>query len=440
MADALTDAAMAENGAAHRTPPLVKGLATVGAVFLGWGALAACFTPRQRYHIRTTLDPKSEELLKFLEAAAPSQVYRNNRVEVITDGCAFYRSMVDAIRSAERTINLEAFVMNPGVIADSFIDALLDRAAAGVRVNIVLDAFGAKKMFGRPLRRLKAGGCHVTFYQRAHWYSLARINNRTHRELLIIDGRIAFTGGPGIADYWANEDGGEPPWRDTAFRMEGPVVAGLQGVFAENWLEASSEILVGAEYYPSAGEPGEIAALVFKSSPADRSTVSRILFHSLIACARESIRISTPYFIPDRGMREALIHAARRGVQVDVLVPGGHHADQPLLRVASRHWFGELLQGGVRIHEYQASMIHQKLLLVDDWWVVMGTTNMDNRSFEHNDEVNVAFPHEGLARQMAQVYNRDLSQSTRVGLEEWRQRSLTERALSQVAWVLDRQQ
>jgi cardiolipin synthase len=165
-----------------------------------------------------------------------------------------------------------------------------------------------------------------------------------------------------------------------------------------------------------------------------------MLFHSLIACARETIRISTPYFIPDRGMRDALTDAARRGVHVDVLVPGGKHADQPLVRVASRHWFGELIQGGVHVHEYQASMIHQKLLIVDDWWVVMGTTNMDNRSFEHNDEVNVAFPDEGLARQISELYSRDLTQSTPVDLAEWRGRSLTERAVSQVAWVLDRQQ
>ena len=284
-------------------------------------------------------------------------------------------------------------------------------------VNIVLDAFGAKKMFGRPLRRLKDGGCRVNFYQRATWYSLGRINNRTHRELLIIDGKRRSRVARGIADYWAKEDRGEPPWRDTAFRVEGPVVAGLQGVFAENWLESSSEIIAGASYYPPLEPCGSIAALVFKSSPADRSTVSRMLFHSLIACARESIRISTRYFIPDRGMREALTGAARRGVQVDVLVPGGKHADQPLLRVASRHWFGELLAGGVRVHEYQASMIHQKLLIVDDWWVVMGTTNMDNRSFEHNDEVNVAFPDEGLATQISALYTRDLSQSARVTVD-----------------------
>ncbi|MEN3336376.1 MAG: cardiolipin synthase [Acidobacteriota bacterium] len=432
---------MAENGRSpSSTSPLVKTLATVGAGFLSWAAIAACFTPRQRYNLKERLDPKSDELLKFLEATAPSQVYRGNSVTVITDGREFYRAMVAAIRSAERTINLEAFVMNPGHIADEFIDALLARAQAGVRVSIVLDAFGAKKMFGKPLRRLKSGGCRVNFYQRAQWYSLARLNNRTHRELLIVDGRKAFTGGPGIADYWAKTDGGEPPWRDTAFQIEGPVVAGLQGVFAENWLESSSEILAGADYYPALDEAGSVAALVFKSSPADRSTVSRMLFHSLIACARESIQISTPYFIPDRGMRDALTQAARRGVQVDVLVPGGTHADQPLLRVASRHWFGELLKGGVHVHEYQASMIHQKLLLVDRWWVVMGTTNMDNRSFEHNDEVNVAFPDEGLARHMSELYARDLSQSTRVTFEELRDRSLAERAASHVAWVLDRQQ
>jgi cardiolipin synthase len=168
--------------------------------------------------------------------------------------------------------------------------------------------------------------------------------------------------------------------------------------------------------------------------------VSRVLFHALIACAQESVRISTPYFVPDRGMREALVHAARRGVQVQVLVPGGAHADQPLLRVASRHWFGELLDGGVQVHEYLASMLHQKLLLVDRWWSVLGTTNLDNRSFEHNDEVNVAFPDRELASHLSELYERDLTQSVRITIEDWRRRSLGERAAGHVAWVLDRQQ
>ena len=402
---------MAENGRSPRTPALVKSLATVGAGFLGWVTIAALFTPRQRFHLHTALDPRSEELLKFLEATAPSQAYRGNNVQVMADGAMFYRSMVEAIRSAERTIDLEAFVMNPGVVADSFIDALVERARAGIRVNIVLDAFGAKKMFGQPLRRLKDGGCRVNFYQRATWYSLGRINNRTHRELLIIDGKTAFTGGPGIADYWAKEDSGEPPWRDTAFRIEGPVVAGLQGVFAENWLESSSEIIAGDAYYPPLEPCGSIAALVFKSSPADRSTVSRMLFHSLIACARESIRISTPVLhTRPRDARGA--HRCRQARGAGGCARARRKARRPaLLRVASRHWFGELLTGGVRVHQYQASMIHQKLLIVDDWWVVMGTTNMDNRSFEHNDEVNVAFPDEGLAWQIWHCTLAHLSQS-----------------------------
>jgi cardiolipin synthase len=432
---------MAENGSAPgRTPPVVTSLAAVGAGFLAWCAVTACFTPRQRYHMQAGIDPTSDEFLQFLESTGPSQVYRGSAVQVLTDGTVFYGSMLEAIRGAERTINLEAFVMNPGVVTDAFTDALGERARAGVRVSIVLDAIGAKKMFGRPLARLKEAGCRLYFYQQAHWHRLARINNRTHRELLIIDGRTAFTGGPGIADYWLNTEGGEPPWRDTALRLEGPVVAALQGVFAENWLESSSEILAGDAYYPPLEQKGSTAALVFKSSPADRATVARVLFHSLIASARESIRISTPYFVPDRGMREALIRAAGRGVQVDVLVPGGDHADQPLLRVASRHWFGELLEGGVRLHEYRASMLHQKLLLVDRWWVVMGTTNVDNRSFEHNDEVNVAFPDKALAGHMSALYDRDLTQSVTVTLDAWRQRSIAERAASQVAWVLDRQQ
>jgi cardiolipin synthase len=398
------------------------------------------FTPRLRYHMPTTLDPESDEFLGFLENSSPSQVYRDNDVQVLKDGDTFCPAMLDAIRQARRTINLECFVFKPGQIADAFVEALTERAGAGVTVTVVLDAIGGFSMTGTPLRRLREAGCRVTFYQTARWYTLTRINNRTHRELLIVDGCVAFTGGPGIADYWRYPIDGEPPWRDTSLRLAGPIVAALQGVFAENWLEASGELLAGDHYYPALRPEGAVRGLVFKSSPADRTTVSRVLFHSLIACARQTIRISTPYFIPDRGMREALIHAARRGVRVEVLVPGGTNADQPLLRIASRKWFGELLRGGVRIFEYERAMIHQKLLLVDSYWAVMGTTNMDNRSFEHNDEVNVAFPDRNVAAGLERLYEVDLALARPVTLREWEGRPPFEKAVSQIAWVLDRQQ
>lgn len=415
-------------------------LAVFGGAVLAYTAAVVLFTPRLRYRMRTRLDPGSDDFRYFLECACPSQLYEANRVEVLVDGEQFYPAMLAAIRGARRTINLECYVFRPGRVADEFIAALTERAGAGVVVTIVIDAVGSFSMRGARLRQLREAGCRVTFYQTARWYTATRVNNRTHRELLIVDGMIAFTGGPGIADWWQFGAGGEPQWRDTSLRLEGPVVGALQGVFAENWLEAAGEVLAGDDYYPRLEARGDAAALVVKSSPSDRTTVSRVVFHALISSARDHVFISTPYFIPDRGMREALVRAAQSGVRVEVLVPGGAHADQPLLRVASRKWFGELLRGGVKIFEYQRSMIHQKLLLVDGEWAVLGTTNFDNRSFEHNDEINVAFPDRRLATELRTLFERDRAQAREMTLAEWQARPAIEKAVSQVAWVLDRQE
>ena len=277
-----------------------------------------------------------------------------------------------------------------GRIADQFIDALSDRARKGVNVTIVVDAIGSFNLWGRPVRRLRKAGCRIESYQRLRWYSLARINNRTHRELLIIDGRIAFVGGAGHRGLvGVPGKGTRPPWRDTMARIEGPVVAALQGVAAENWLECCGEILTGPEYFPDLEPAGETTAFVVKSSPSDRATASRVAFQLLMEGADSDVHISTPYFLPDRAFRRALVDIARARRRGRVIVPGPR-TDQRWVRLASRRMWGQLLEAGVRIFEYRGTMTHAKMLIVDEIWAVLGTTNIDNRSFEHNDEVNVA--------------------------------------------------
>jgi cardiolipin synthase len=308
-----------------------------------------------------------------------------------------------------------------------------------VVVTIVVDAIGSSGLSGAPLRQLTEAGCRVERYQPIRWYRLARLNNRTHRELLVVDGRVAFVGGAGVADWWMYPEGRHRAWRDTMARIEGPIVAAIQGVFVENWLECCGEILTGPAFFPALEPAGSTTAFVVKSSPSDRATVSRVAFQLLVEGATQAVHLSTPYFLPDRTLRRALVETARRGVSVRVLVPGPR-TDQRWVRLASRRLYGELLAGGVRIFEYEPSMTHVKALIVDDHWAVIGTTNVDNRSFEHNDEINLALLDRASNRRLLDDFERDLARSREVTLPRWRRRSVLERLAGPGAWILERQQ
>jgi cardiolipin synthase len=412
-------------------------LTVAGGVFLVW--LVLLFTPGINYHLSRRTSIHAHDFLYTIQSTCQAALHHHNRVEIFTNGAAFYPAMIDAIRGATRSINMECYIMKPGRIADQFVQALSDRARTGVNVTIVVDAIGSLTLWGRPVRRLRKAGCRIESYQRLRWYRLARINNRTHRELLIVDGRVAFAGGAGIADWWAFPQGRKRPWRDTMARIEGPVVAALQGVAAENWLECCGEILTGSEYFPDLKPAGGTTAFVVKSSPSDRSTASRVAFQLLMEAADEEVRICTPYFLPDRAMRRALMEIASRGVHVSVIVPG-RHTDQRWVRLASRRMWGHLLEHGVRIYEYGETMIHAKVLIVDREWAVIGTTNIDNRSFEHNDEVSVALRDRAVADRLLQDYARDLQDSEEITLERWRRRALWEKVVGPFIWILERQQ
>jgi cardiolipin synthase len=413
--------------------------ALIGIGFIVWFALVLLFTPRVNYHITTPLRPDSDEFLHVLQSGCQAAIHHSNAVSVLTNGAQFYPAMRDAIRAAQQSVNLEAYIMQPGEVANMLIDAMTERASAGVEVRIVLDAIGSARMGGASARRLRDAGCRLEFYQPIRWYRLHRLNNRTHRELLVVDGRVAFTGGAGVADWWLIPGKHSTAWRDTMTRIEGPIVPALQGVFAENWLECCGEILTDPRHWPQPGERGEVVAMVVKSSPSDRATASRVVFQMLIEGAVSRIDISTPYFLPDRSLRRSLVRAARRGVRVRVIVPGTA-SDQRLVRLASRRMYRELLEGGVRIFEYRPTMTHVKALLVDDEWAIVGTTNVDNRSFEHNDEVNVAFRETGVTARLTQDFESDLAASEEVTLASWHARPLFEKIVGPVCWILERQQ
>jgi cardiolipin synthase len=425
-------------------------LSIAGAIFLTWLVLVFLFTPAINYHLACRTSVHDGDFLYTLQSTCQAALHHGNKVTVFTNGPSFYPAMLEAIRGAERSINMECYIFQPGRVADQFIAALSARARAGVNVTIVVDAIGSLSLWGRPARRLRKAGCRIASYQRLQWYSLARLNNRTHRELLVVDGRVAFAGGAGIADWWMYPSRKAPvgkapsfrkrqPWRDTMARIEGPVVAALQGVAAENWLECCGEIITGPNYFPDLEPCGDTTAFVIKSSPSDRATASRVAFQLLMEGADQEVRISTPYFLPDRALRRALVETCRRGVRVTAIVPG-RHTDQKWVRLASRRMWGELLRAGVEIFEYRHTMTHNKVLVVDRLWSVIGTTNIDNRSFEHNDEVSLAMCDPAVAARLLEDYEQDIADSERVSLERWQRRPWWEQVIGPFIWILERQQ
>ncbi len=417
----------------------------VSMVVLGWQAfllLMALFAPEMRYEIeRFEAAPiDSERFLKTLEALTDAQVNHHTSLQVLTNGEEFYEAQLQAIRGATRSINLEAYIFQRGQVAQKFLAALAERARAGVRVNLVLDAIGSFSTTGSYCRELSEAGGKVKFYHPFSWRSVASLNNRTHRELLVIDGRCGFIGGAGIADHWLTGTHGRQRWRDTVIRVGGDIVSNLQATFAENWLESCGEVIFGEEYFPFGTERGTAEAMVINSSPsAGGSTRARMLFQALVSGARSSIRINSPYFLPDRSLMQELVRAAQRGVEITVIVPG-KKSDHGLTRSSSRRLYGPLLRAGARIFEYQPAMIHAKILIVDDLWSVTGSTNFDNRSFGINDEVNLAARDACMAERLVQDFAADLAASREITYQQWKRRALAERLHEAIGWVLQRQQ
>jgi cardiolipin synthase len=390
---------------------------------------------------RPSVPLSSEDFLRILASLVGAEVHRGVRIEVLTDGEVYYESELLAIAAARHSVNLEAYIFEKGEVTRRFLAALVARAKEGVKVNIVLDAVGSFATGNDYFAELKRAGGRVCWYHPIRVHTLPRINNRTHREIIVVDGRVGFVGGAGFGDRWRFAQNGRARWRDTMFRVEGDIVRSLQAVFVENWVESSGEILTGEDYFPK-GEPlGKSVALVAHSSPTTGlSTRARMLFQTLLACARKSIFVTTPYFVPDKSIRGEVIRAIEeRGVKVRILVPG-QQSDQHLTRRSSRRLYGDLLRAGAEIFEYAPSMMHAKTLVIDELWSVVGSTNFDNRSFGLNDEVSMAVRDPLLAGRLLEDFARDVRNSRPISYLEWRRRSLLERAHEQLGSLLERQQ
>jgi len=362
--------------------------------------------------------------VRAMEAHTMSGLVDGNRAEVLVNGEQIFPAMLAAIRSARTTITFANFVYEDGEIAREMAEALAERCRAGVGVNVLVDAIGSNKM-PKPLRKmLSASGCHFARYHSVNPFALKRFNHRNHRRILVVDGRIGFTGGTGVGDKWTG-DGRQPGhWRQTDVRVEGPIVRFLQAAFAENWRDTTGILLTGDAYFPEPERRGALAIQSVKSSPASGAAEAYLLFLLAIDAARSSIKLTNPYFVPDARMAQALVDAARRGVEVNIITAGavGSTLDR-LVRKASQAHFGRALEAGVKIHEYGPAMLHAKTMVVDDQWVSIGSANLDNRSFAINNELNVTFLDRGLARRLAGIFEEDLKYTTPVTREDWKRHS-----------------
>jgi cardiolipin synthase A/B len=375
-------------------------------------------------HLYGIKDPQLEREMGTLLGPA---ILPGNHITALQNGDEIFPAMLAAIRAAQKTINFETYIYWSGATGEEFASALIERARAGVKVHLMLDWLGSEKMTPALLSRMKEAGIEAERYHALHWYSLGRLNNRTHRKVLIVDGKTGFTGGVGIADQWTGNAQDPDHWRDLHFQIEGPVVAQFQAAFLDNWIKTTGRVLNGTDYFPALDAAGDEKMQMFMSSPAGGSASMRLMYLTAITAAQESIDIEAAYFVPDALMTRELVKARARGVKVRLLVPD-KHIDSETVRIASKHGWGPLLESGVEIHEYEPTMLHCKMLIFDRYMVSVGSTNFDMRSFELNDEASLNVYDAAFAQAMTDVFEEDMKHSTAYDLLRWQRRSWSEKA------------
>ena len=415
---------------------------TVAATGLGAAGLLAYQVARYKRGTRRRFDldeppaPGSAEFARLVSAMTGAPLRPGNRVVVMRNGTTL-GAMLAAISSAKATIDLSSYIYWPGDISDRFSEALIERAEAGVEVNVVLDGYGSAKLDGGRLERLERSGVNVSIFRPPSWHQVRKLNNRMHRRILVVDGTLGFVGGVGIADVWTGEAEDPSHWRETHLRVEGPAVIELLGAFLENWTEATGGLLGTAHVPEIAPFDDGVALQVTRSTPIGGPTALTQLFYAAVAGARERLWMTTAYFAPDRAFEDALCAAARRGVDVRILI-NGQRVDKEVAREAGHRSYGKLLEAGVRIYEYDKTMLHAKVLLVDDWWANVGSANFDSRSFDLDLEINVAIYDRGLVKELETHFREDLDTSREIDLETWRKRPLHKR-IAELATEVTRQ-
>ncbi len=353
-------------------------------------------------------------------------ILSGNKVTPLQNGEQIFPAMLGAIRAATSSITFETYIYWSGKIGEEFADALIERARAGVPVHVMLDWVGSQKISGELIAKMKEAGIEVERYHALRWYSLGRMNNRTHRKVLVVDGAVAFTGGVGVADQWSGHAQDPDHWRDSHFMVTGPVVAQFQAAFLDNWIKVTGHVLHGERYFPPLQAVGSQDMQLFVSSPAGGSSSMRLMYLSAITAAQSTIDIEAAYFVPDALMVEQLIQARKRKVRIRILLPD-KHLDSETIRIASKKLWGPLLDSGVEIYLYEPTMLHCKMLIFDQYMVSVGSTNFDMRSFELNDEASLNIYDPAFGRQMTEVFEDDLKSASAYSFDMWHRRSWGQR-------------
>ena len=384
-----------------------------------------------RYQLDHEYSVHDPQFLRSMGHLIGPAILASNRVGALINGDQIFPAMLESIRSALKSIDLETYIYWSGDIGQKFAEALAERARAGVKVHVLIDWVGSRKVDSRDLLVMREAGVEVAKYNPLVWFNLARLNHRDHRKLLIVDGKIGFIGGAGLADLWQGNADAPKHWRDTQFRLEGPAVGQMQAAFMDNWIKTTGRVLDTEDYFPELQPAGDDLAQVFFSSPRDGTESVRLMYLLAIAAATKNIRLSASYFVPGALTTEELVDASRRGVNVEIIVPGAK-TDVPVARYASRSKWGPLLKAGVKIYEYEPTMFHCKVMIVDDVWVTVGSANFDNRSFRLNDEANLNVYSVEFAARQARIFEEDKQNAMQVTYDEWKQRGLCKKILEKI--------
>jgi cardiolipin synthase len=412
----------------NATADFIQWLKIFGSMLVAYAF--SLFRPGEeepRYGLEHEFAIDSDEFLPSIAGATDMTFLPGNQIRILNNGDEFYPAMLDAIEGAHRSITIEAYIYWAGEIGKRFAQALAGRARAGVKVKILLDSVGSATISDEIVNTLKDGGCQLEWYHPIHWYTIDRVNNRTHRKSLIIDGRIGFTGGAGIADHWLGAAEDPDHWRDIQIQIEGSAVTPLQSAFSRNWLETTGELISGDDYYPRHKMAGRLEVQSILSSPETGSSTVRIMYYLSIVCARKNIYIANPYFIPNDQAIDILLAARQRGVDVKIMVSGIYN-DNMIARYNSTRLYGRLLEGGVEIYEYNRTMLHHKTMVCDGMWSTVGTTNFDDRSFAHNDENNICVHDRAFGSKWESIFLNDLKDCDQVKLHNWRNRGVLVKA------------
>lgn len=393
---------------------------------------------RQNAHLDVAQPGELRELLPSIVGLTHGTLLEGNSLQILRNG-AFFNSVLAEIAKAKETINFETYVWWKGDICRQIAEALSKKAREGLEVRLLVDASGSSRSDDELFEMMEQAGVKIGRFHPVRISNLGRLNNRDHRKIVVIDGRIGFTGGHGVAEEWTGNGQDLKHWSDIFVRVEGPIVGTLQSAFTENWIEETSNVPAGAKFFPKLEPKGSIPIHAAYSSPSGTVSSVQLLYYLAINAAKKEILIQNPYFLPDDDAISALEKAVERGVDVRVMIPSTDVTDSAIVQHASHHHFGTLLKRGVKIYEYKKTLLHQKVLVVDGYWSSVGSTNFDDRSFELNDEISLGIHDTGVAEQLRTIFFEDMKFTEERKFDEWSDRALKHKAIDGMAFLVNEQ-